>query len=398
MREFEFIVIGKGLWGGAAGRYLSEWGHDVALIGPDEPQDSQTLPNVYASHYDQGRLTRQLGRNEIYSAAALRAIAKYRLLEERSGINFYEPVGMVLADRGGVGLYTGHVQETAAKFDVAYQYHKAGNREWQEAFPFLDFPQNYNVLVEPAPAGYINPRAMVQAQLAIAQQQGAHIIAETVCGVVSDGDGVTVQTFEGEQYRAQRVLIAAGAFTNFCGLLPQPIPLRIKTETIILGEVSPATAASLKKMPTVIYDIDSSEIDDIYMAPPIKYPDGRFYIKMGCNTAADQWPTTLKAVQAWFREGDSDRHKQAMADAMQSQLPSVSFESIESKRCMVCYTPCGVPTIDTVGERLVVAAGGNGSGAKGSDTWGKLAAGLLVDGRWPDAFPRQPFLATNKWQ
>ena len=36
---FEYIVIGKGLIGSAAARYLSENSSRVALIGPDEPED-----------------------------------------------------------------------------------------------------------------------------------------------------------------------------------------------------------------------------------------------------------------------------------------------------------------------------------------------------------------------
>ncbi|MCB0000160.1 MAG: hypothetical protein KDE56_30560, partial [Anaerolineales bacterium] len=69
--------------------------------------------------------------------------------------------------------------------------------------------------------------------------------------------------------------------------------------------------------------------------------------------------------------------------------------------CIVTYTPSGYPTIDgapgDVYGRLFIATGGNGSSAQGSDTFGWLAAGWMVDGRWPDDLPRQPFLATNKW-
>lgn len=394
MNTFDYIVIGKGLWGSAAGRYLSQWGHQVAIIGPDEPENPQIHDGVFASHYDQGRLTRQLDRNPIYSLAAKQAIANYRMLEEQSGVSFYNPVGMILADRAGLnGRYTGNPVAAAAELGVDYHFYQPGDTSWQTQFPYLAFPSDFAILFEPDPAGYINPRGILKAQLTIAQKQGAKLISEMVVGVTADDDGVSVQTKEGQQYRAQKILVAAGAFTNFCGLLPRPIPLRIKTETIILARVSDQTAAELEKMPTIIYEIDDPEIEDIYVAPPILYPDGRFYIKMGCNTAADQWPTTLEGVQAWFKTGDSDVCKPAMMRALQSQLPHVEFEAIESKRCIVCYTPSGAPTIDMIDERIAVAAGGNGSGAKGSDTWGRLAAGFLVDGRWPDAFPREPFRA-----
>ena len=34
---FDYIVIGKGLMGSAAARYLSQSGAKVGIIGPDEP-------------------------------------------------------------------------------------------------------------------------------------------------------------------------------------------------------------------------------------------------------------------------------------------------------------------------------------------------------------------------
>ena len=57
---FDYIVIGKGLIGSAAGRYLSATGTKVALIGPHEPENWPAHQGVFASHYDQGRLTRVL--------------------------------------------------------------------------------------------------------------------------------------------------------------------------------------------------------------------------------------------------------------------------------------------------------------------------------------------------
>ncbi|WP_456821601.1 FAD-dependent oxidoreductase [Bradyrhizobium sp. USDA 4502] len=36
-QAIKLAVIGRGLIGSAAARHLSKMGHDVALIGPDEP-------------------------------------------------------------------------------------------------------------------------------------------------------------------------------------------------------------------------------------------------------------------------------------------------------------------------------------------------------------------------
>ena len=404
MKRYEYIVVGNGLMGSAAGRYLSEWGGSVAIIGPGEPANHSEHNGVFSSHYDQGRLTRELSQDPIWAVVARQAVQKYSMLEARSGLTFHGSVGRVHANNPSADErreLLDWLEQASEEYGIPYQYFEKGDRSWKKLFPFLDFPANYDLFYEPGPAGYINPRQMLRAQNIIAQQQGAEIYMECVVQVTTTADCVTITTAEGNQYMGEKALIACGAFTNFNHLLPQPIPLRLKTETMIWADVDEATAVRLQTMPGIGYNIDDPDIDDIYIAPPILYPDGAYKIKLGCNTAGEAWPETLADVQAWFQNGNSDQDKAAMARALQSVLPDVHFQNITTHRCIVTYTPSGYPTIDGVPSdeygRLYVATGGNGSGAQGSDTLGWAAAGLMVDGRWPDNLPRQPFLATNKW-
>jgi sarcosine oxidase len=391
--NYDVIVIGAGLMGSATARYLSGLGLRVAIIGPSEPDGEGAPPSVYASHYDEGRLTWRLGKNVTWSRLAQRAIAQYRQLEKASGIPFYRPVGLLQAQPGGEASAALAI---AAEEGLAYSLYPPGDLGWRAHADQLHLPRDCHVLFEPDPAGMINPRAMLRAQLAIAAQQGATLIRETVIRVEETVDEVRVESSSGRLLRAPKTLVAAGAFTNFGKLLPCPIPLRLKTETIILGDVGEASAARMARMPVVTYQIDDREIDDIYMTPPMRYPDGRYCVKLGCNTRVDEWPETLEAVQAWFRHGDSDICKPAMARALQELLPAVEFLSITSARCIVAYTPSGLPTIDGVSERIFVAAGGNGSSAKCADSVGWLAAGLMHDGRWPAEIERKPFQARTR--
>ena len=55
--DFEFIVIGRGMMGAAAARHLTLEGKRVALIGPEEPSDRLAHQGVFASHYDEARIT-----------------------------------------------------------------------------------------------------------------------------------------------------------------------------------------------------------------------------------------------------------------------------------------------------------------------------------------------------
>ena len=59
----------------------------------------------------------------------------------------------------------------------------------------------------------------------------------------------------------------------------------------------------------------------------------------------------------------------------------------------ITRTPSKYPMIDQLTDRISIAAGGNGSSAKCADAWGKLAAGLIHDGRWREGIPREPLRA-----
>lgn len=390
MREFEHLVIGAGLMGSAAARYLSQQSSSVALLGPDEPADQTTHPGVFASHYDEGRLTRQISRDPVWSALARLAIAQYRPLEAASGIPFYHPVGMLVVDSDRMTSHMKADLTWAREMGLTFDFYPEGDTTWQTQFPAYHFPSDYWVLHEPAPAGMINPRAMLRAQLAVVERQGATRIRDIARDVEPRADGVLVTTESGEQYRAQKVIIAAGAFSHLFNLLP-PVGLYAETETIILGEVDEPTARAHANLPTLIYFVDDPEIDDIYLTPPVRYPDGRYYIKMGANTKSDQFPKTLEEVQTWFRTGDSDTHKPAFERALQAILPGIQFQSFHTKRCILSRTPSGRPIVDQVSDRVFVATGGNGEGAKSSDALGRLVAGLALGGAWPEDVSRDAF-------
>lgn len=447
--HYQFAVVGNGLIGSAAGRYLSEWSNSsVVIIGPGEPSSAQNNDavdaddekgdkTVFSSHYDHGRLCRPVSQDPIWHVINGQAVAKYISLEERSGIRFYDPVGRVKVGRQRTASeqeelldWMKRTQEQHSK--IKFQYFPAGDQSWKQTlFPMLDFPLDCDLFAESAPSGIINPRQLIAAQNAIAQKEGgATILSQLVVKLElsSANDVVRIHLANGKLISADKVLIACGAFTNFNNLLPQPIPLLYKTETTVWGTVSEDTARALQGMPAVTYDMPPQRktgviaqetvqptIDDLYMAPPLLYPDnngGTYKIKMGCNTIHEQWPTTLVEIQEWFRAGNSDVDLPAMTEALQSQLPAVPFIDFTSHRCIVTYTPSGYPTIDAAPSgqdndsshgqerRIFVAGGGNGTSAQGSDTLGHLAARLMYDGRWIlDDFgiPRDVFRATNQW-
>jgi len=374
--------------GSAAVRYLSQSTPNIAIIGPDEPTDYAKHDGVFASHYDEGRLTHRLSKDLTWAKLTTRAIDQYKVIEQQSGIDFHVPVGALIVGRPQAdNHYLAHKDEIAHALHIPLRRYADG-AAIAHAHPMLAFPADYQGIFEGAPAGYISPRRLIQAQLAIASQQGATVVRQVVVKVEQTTAAVKLTTDRGATYMAQRVLIANGAFTNCFDLLPRRLALRIKNETTLHAQVPEHEAQRLTGMPTVGYEIESPMLNGIYMAPPIRYPDGKYYIKLGCDTSADQTLPDYAAMMAWMQHGDSDRVAADIRDALLMLIPGLEAHSFSSKRCLVTYTPHSKPYVDQIDERLFIATGGNGSSAKCSDTLGFLAAQLLRDQAWPPDFER----------
>lgn len=138
-RHYDYIVVGKGLMGAAAARHLSARSSSIALIGPDEPPDRSSHMGVFGSHYDEGRITRILDPDRIWALFAQRSIARYRNLERRSGISYYDEVGHLAVGPRPEGAedYVARLHAVAKELGVVYETYEAA--AWRERFPYLAF-------------------------------------------------------------------------------------------------------------------------------------------------------------------------------------------------------------------------------------------------------------------
>ena len=379
------VVVGNGLFGAATARHLAERGHEVVVIGAaptrldvrDAPESAWPGHRVYSSHNDAARLTRRLDRKPAWAEVTARAIDRYRALEAASGISFFHDVGCLIAARPG-GNADAVDPITLRDDDLDHVYFGPGDRGWRDRWPELDFPDSHYVAYEPSPAGYIRPKPLIEAQNRLARRAGATIVAETVTAIERVNGRFVVAMSDGPPIDAERVIVAAGAFTNFNGLLPARVELTLKSEVIVLGEVDAATTEGLGRYPTVTYQIDPVDLDDIYMVPPVRYEDGRYYVKMGANTRLDRWFTDLDEIQRWFNADTDPDHLPMFEPALRALWPEIDFLSIRTQPCIITYTADRMPRIEHLGDGLFVATAGNGGGAKGSDAWGENVA-LLVE-------------------
>ncbi len=371
----EIAVIGRGMIGAAAARHLARAGHAVALIGPDEPAAIPAHRGVFASHYDEGRITRGLDPDPFWSRASRASIARYPEIAAEGGLDFHTERGVVMAGPEGSAAMA-RIGEVAAREGIACD--RLDDAGLAARFPDFRFPSGTVAWHEPRNAGHVSPRRMVAAQSRAAARAGAQVIAARVLALEETGGGVTVR-HEGGETRAARVLVAAGAYTGT--LLPEALPLTVMARTVAFFEVSETEAARLSALPPLIYL--HADGDGPYLLPPIRYPDGRWYLKLG-GDPADVPLGSGDEIGAWFRSGGSAEVAALLEAEMRARMPGLAIRGVSRAACVTTFTPEDRARIAMITDRIGVATAGCGRGAKCSDELGRLGALVILGKDLPD--------------
>lgn len=387
---FDVAVIGNGLIGSAATRYLSAAGLTVVGIGPGEPSDWKQHSGVFASHYDQGRITRVIDPDPLWARLGQRAMAAYAQLEAQSGIQFHQAASClrVSPNPATPGDTLLQAEQVARELNASFTREREGEG-LNEIFPFLCFPEGAHALWERGGAGYVNPRQLVQAQVTVAKQQGATIIPETVTAIQQDATGATVTT-TGQTFRARKVLLSAGAYSGW--LLARPLDLRRKAVTVLLAELGPDEATRLRATPSIIYRLENHPVlASIYSLPPIRYPDGNTYLKIGGTLREPKYLQRAAAITEWFHTDGNPIEAEALREVLLAMLPGLAASTFQTKPCVVTYTAHDRPYIDQIDARIYVATGGCGAAAKSSNEIGRIAALLVEHAGWRYDLPAADF-------
>jgi sarcosine oxidase len=368
-KAIKLAVIGRGMIGSAAARHLSKMGHDVALIGPNEPADYSRHSGVFGSHYDEGRITRRFDAHPFWRQANCAAIARYGEISAESGVEFYREVG-VLHFGPGASTDIASVGKIAAEAGILCEaYDDMG---LAERFPFLRSTAGMQGYFEPQDAGYISPRHLVRAQMIAAERAGARIIDEPALGISESGSGVTIRTRSGS-VEVERVLVAAGGHTE--SLLGRSLGFTVYARTAALFRLGAEEVQRLAGMPSMRCFGPKGE--DPYILPPIPYPDGQTWLKLGSDPV--DLPLEGEAdIKDWFKSGGSHH----VADRLQTQIldriRDLNFEERRVVPCMTTYSDRGLPCIGPLSERVAVAFGCYGKSAKCSDELGRLGGMALL--------------------
>ncbi len=378
--QFKYIVVGAGMMGAAAARHLAGSGDGIALIGPGEPADIKNHTGVFASHYDAARITRTIDGNADWARLANRSIARYAEIERESGVKFYGEVGcLIVGKKRGIGFdYIENVCAAAETLGVETEI--LDDAALANRFPYFAFESGCEGVFERNNAGWVNPREMVRAQIVSAEKRGVTRIDDIAVSVREEGGVATVTTASGQVYTAEKVIVAAGGFSVAEGLLPQKLEMQVYGRTVAFFEIPDDELDRYAGMPSLIYE-PADPRKHIYLLPPVRYPDGKAYLKIG-GEPVDIVLNGDREIRDWFRSGGSAKVRDDFSDIIETLIPSVDRSRISMAACVTSYTPSGFPAIGyTASPGIAVLTGGCGTAAKSSDEIGRLGAELLVEGR-----------------
>ncbi|KAH8063559.1 FAD dependent oxidoreductase [Aureococcus anophagefferens] len=387
-------VVGAGPLGSAAARHLLELGA-ASVVVLDGAASAATRRR--GSHHDGARLIRAADAegDEVWSRRNAAALAAFPALEAASGVPFFTNSGaLVLGPEAFVARAAPRAGAALERLgDAASRY------------PFLAPREGCGAACVDGAAGWIDPDAMIRAQLAAAAR--AHpgkleVLAGVAVEVSQTWEGVRVATDAGEDVLADRCVICAGAHTRtLAGGLDGVV---VSRRTVALLEVSEATAAELSRsMPTIKYCFELASADgggadeqsrveaaSVYVLPPVRYEDlgGGWFVKVGGgpNDPMAEDPGS-EAIDAWLAtEGDAAT-ADWLAGVGRELLAGVAFvgDGHRSKACVTTIGGTDVRVAFAVPRRRVAAVSLCCGKALAPRAIGREIAAVAVASRLEDA-------------
>ncbi|WP_407524189.1 N-methyl-L-tryptophan oxidase [Methylobacterium oryzisoli] len=370
----DVAVIGLGAMGSAALYQFARRG--LSAIGIDR----FAPPHAMGSSHGESRITRQgVGEGPVYGPFAVAAHRIWRELEAATGERLLTACGLLVMSAGDSdAIHHGQPdfvdRSIACAAACAIPHAVLDGAEIGRRFPqFLGLTGAERAYFEPG-GGYVRPEACIAAQLRRATELGAEIRAGlTVRAIVPETGAVRIET-EAGTIRAERAVVAAGAWA--APLLGAPFDRLLTVRRQVLhwfaldDEAAYGTAA-----PAFIWMHGPRAGDYLYGFPPMP---GERRIKL----ATEQYRTATRAetaVRVVASEESQDFHRAHVA----GRLAGVTARVVEAAACLYTVTPDHHFIIDDHpdSDRILVVSACSGHGFKHSAGVGAALAERVATGR-----------------
>ena len=350
---------------------------------------------VFGCHYDEGRITRVVSGVRTDQQLAYRSTLKYRTLEKESGISIFSEVGY-----GTVGAVAEDDRATAAyatELDMSDEFCRSNGIRYEvldeestrEKWRYFVPPNNSTGRFVKKLSGHLSIRNLVTAAKQVARRNGVCYVDGVVTSARKCGDIFEINLATGVIIKSNKLVVACGSFTNFFDFpLHNPIDLQLTGHSVMKFELNEGDRELMKDFPSMNYRYDPTNCDVyLYILPPITYPNGKHYIKLGhtVNYPSEGLETQLhdiEGVKEWYCMEDHLPAREHFTKYFRQMFPGIEPVSTELNHCVMALTRTGKQYIGFDSEGLLVATGGNGASAKMGLEIGFICAQSIVEGSW----------------
>jgi sarcosine oxidase len=371
--EYDYIVLGLGGIGAAAAYWLARK-KGAGVLGLEQFE----IGHVRGGSQDHSRIIRlsyhtphyvELAKQAYQTWAELEADVGEKLIVKTGGLDFTRPQAQI-----PISDYT----ESMDAAGVPYEWLDADEvmHRWPQWRLTDDVSALYQEESGIAPAANCNA-----AHLRMARAYGATLRDGVgVTAIRDSGDEVEVDA-GGVTYRAQRLVIAAGAWTNnLLAHFGQKLPLTVTQEQVVYYDTPHAEKFAPERFPIWIW----MDVPCFYGFP--------VYGEAGPKVSED---VGGEEVTAETRSFEPNPDIQARIDAfVQQYLPEAYGPPITIKTCLYTMPPDRDFVLDTLpGHPNVSLAVGAAQGFKFASLLGKILSELAVDG--VSQYDIEPFRANR---
>ncbi|MCW3100494.1 MAG: Sarcosine oxidase [Chthonomonadaceae bacterium] len=224
------VIVGVGGVGAMAAWRLAQDGHEVIAL------ERFRIDHDLGSSYGDSRIVRRVYPDPLYTALMADS---YALWSELDALRIAYGIETPLVNWCG-GIFFGpqsdpQIAAAQSALDASQvPYQRLSAPDCAERFPAFRFDAEEVALFEPS-MGFARASHCVRTAVEIARKLGAQIHEETVvAGIEAEGSGVVVTTESGEKFRADRLLIAAGAWTQpLLASLGVSLPLVVTRQVVV---------------------------------------------------------------------------------------------------------------------------------------------------------------------
>ena len=377
-KSYAVIVVGLGGIGSAALYWLSrELRENVLGI------EQFGLGHVNGGSQDHSRIIRLSYHDPVYVDLAASAYERWREVEDESGIQLLTITGgLDLQPSGIAGIKDiDHCSASLVEFGIEHETLDAS--EIRQRWPQWQIPDSIRGIYQ-RDGGLVDAARANATHIALARARGATIIDEApVRSIQRDGSGVTVETASGT-FRADRVVVAAGAWTNrLTGPLGATWPLTVTQEQVTYFATPHLREFAPDRFPIWIWRAD----EEFYGFPVY----GEVATKAGQDASGD-------VVTAETRTFDPNpRTHRSLLDFLGRYLPRSLGPELYTKTCLYTMPPDRDFVIGPLpGHEEVIVAVGAGHGFKFASIFGDILSEFAIAGATEhgiDAFrPDRPAL------